>query len=354
MPLTDYEPSLCPDFNPNNSFGECERYLAAKNPKVCGFCKLDKNYRCIADVRRIIPLSHSSIGNYLTCHYLYYLTAIRGIQTFDHQKSSALKMGSLWDNVQQVHLQPGIVDRMTGKPIDIPSIINQYQISPRDVAKVRALYRAYKTMEVKVEPGFELQSKISLTIPFNKSWGNGYPVEVEITGFYDRLNLNTCSFVEGKLSSSPDRYFDPFFIQSQIGAYFLADPNLLECTMEVVRTPDLKSTGKYKDEDDDTYSERVYQDILSRPTWYFPGWNNTTRKFGKKFYRSEFDLDEIRTRFLHCFREIHDARIMGGWYKNDRVCNQILPGIPCEMLPICRHGKMSEEVFKIREKDFAF
>lgn len=354
MPLKDYEPSLCPDFNPNNDFGECERYLKAKNPLECGFCKLDKNYRCLADVHRIIPLSHSSIQNYLTCHFLYYLTAIRGVQVFDHMKSAAIKMGSLWDNVQQVHLQPGIVDRKTGKPIDIPTVIDHYQIDPRDVAKVRALYRAYQVMEVHVQEGFELQAKIDLTIPFNKSWGNGYPVEVHVTGYYDRLYPSLFSFVEGKLSGSPDRYFDPFFIQSQVGAYFLADPNLLDCTMEVCRTPDLKSTGKNKEEDNATYSERIYQDILSRPAWYFPGWNNNTRKFGRKFYRKEFDLDEIRTRFIHCFREIHDARITGGWYKNDRVCTQILPGIPCEMLPICRYGKMSEDVFCIREKDFSF
>jgi hypothetical protein len=285
---------------------------------------------------------------------LYYLQNIRGIQIKDAAKSPALKMGTLWDAVIQKHL--GGIDRKTQKPFDIPAIIDAYQIDPRDVAKVRALYRAYKILDIQTLPNYDLQAKIDLTIPFDKIWGNfghGMPVEILVTGYYDRLYSGT-SFVENKLSGSPDRYLDPFFIQSQVGVYFLADPKLTECTMEICRTPDLRSTGKNKEEDPESYSERCYQDIISRPSHYFTGWDSTTRRYGKKYFRNEFDLEELKGRFIHVFREIYEARQFSGWYKNDRSCGAILPGIKCDMEPICRHGVMSEDNYQIREKDISF
>lgn len=350
MPLKDYEPDLCPKFNPDNSFNECGRYIPAKNPLECGFCKLDENYRCIADVHRVIPLSHSSVQRFLTCHHLYYLTSIRGIEIRPQFLSDALKAGSLWDIVLQSHLNPAAMDRETHKPVSIKDTINRYQIPERVVSKVNSLYRAYKLLDIAVQPGYALQHKIDLRIPLDKKWGNGYPCEVLVTGYYDRYYPELLTFAENKLTTRPEDYLDPYFIQSQIGTYFLADPNLLYCIMEVARTPDLKSTGKNKDESNEEYRERVYQDIISRPSHYFRGWDGRS-KYGKRYFRDEFDLADIKSRFTHIFREIHDARLMNGFYKNDKVCSNVLPGIPCDMLPICRTGKMSEDVYKIRDKE---
>jgi hypothetical protein len=120
--------------------------------------------------------------------------------------------------------------------------------------------------------------------------------------------------------------------------------------MEIVRTPDLKSTGKNKDESAEDYGERVYQDIISRPTHYFLGYDIKTHKYGKKYFRNEFNLEELKGRFIHVFREIYNARWLDGWYKSDRSCSNILPGIACDMLPICRNGNMSEDSYNVREK----
>jgi spore coat polysaccharide biosynthesis protein SpsF (cytidylyltransferase family) len=124
--------------------------------------------------------------------------------------------------------------------------------------------------------------------------------------------------------------------------------------MEVIRTPALKSAGKNKEESAEEYQERVYQDAISRPSFYFLGYNPKTHRYGKKFYRSEFDLDEIKSRYLHVFRELYDARVMDGWYRNDRVCNNVLPGIECDMKSCCRNGNMSETVYQIRKKKIKF
>jgi hypothetical protein len=301
-------------------------------------------YRCVATTTLLIPLSYSSVSDFLTCHHLYYLKAIRGIQTKDAAKSSPLKMGTLWDKVLQKHLG--------GKDIDIPAIIDQYEINNMDVAKVKGIFRAYKALEIQVEPDYELQARISMQIDFEKIWTNGDPVKLLLTGFYDRKYAT--SFAENKLSGKPDFYLDPFFIQSQVGTYFLADPSLDSCTMEIIRTPQLKQTGENKEESPEEHAERIYQDAISRPSHYFIGWNNKTRRYGKKYFRGEFDLVELKARYIHVFREIFNARVMNGFYKNDRVCNNILPGITCDMLQCCRHNNMSEQVYQIREKKAAF
>jgi hypothetical protein len=246
----------------------------------------------------------------------------------------------------------GGIDRETGKPYDIPAIIEKYEINPRDVAKVRGLYRAYKLLEIQIDPGYELQAKIDLKIGFDKTWGEGTPVEVLITGFYDRKYPD--HFIENKLSGRPDYYLDPFFIQSQVGTYFLADPSLQSCTMEIARTPDLKSTGRFKEESDDDYGERVYQDVLSRPSHYFLGYQQDTHKYGKKFYRTEFNLEELKARYIHILREYWEARLFGGWYKSDKSCMNALPGIQCEMLQLCRYNNLSETIYQIRKRPITF
>jgi len=348
--LKDFDPDKCPEFNPDGEFKICSYFDPASNPKECGYCKKPEySYRCLAH-RGQIPLSHSTVQNFLTCHYLCYLQNFRGVQTRDAHKSSALKCGTLWDAVLTKHY--GGIDRETKKPYDIPTLIERHEISPKDVAKVRGLYRAYKMLEIQIDPGYELQAKIDLKVEFDRHWGEGTPVEILISGFYDRKYPTY--FVENKFSSRPDNYLDPWFIQSQIGTYFLADPSLESCIMEVVRSPDLKSTGVNKDESAEMYGERVYQDALSRPSHYFMGYDQKSHRYGKRFYRSEFNLEEIKARYIHIFREYWEARSFGGWYKNDKSCNNVLPGISCDMLGACRHNNMSEAVYQIRKQPVTF
>lgn len=344
MKLNDFDQSHCSKFSPNSDMSSCTYYELSVNENENGFCKRPEFYRCLATTVKVIPLSHSSVQDFLTCHQLYYLRAIRGIQTKKSKLSSPLKMGSLWDSVLQKYI---------GKTeVNIADIINEYEIDDKDVAKVKGLFRAYKELEIVVEEGGNLQAKIDLKVGFENVWHGKVPVELLITGYYDRKYQ--CYFVENKLSSRPESYLDPYFINSQVGTYFLADTSLEYCIMEVVRTPALKSTGKNKEENADELCERIYQDCISRPSYYFIGYDNKTKKYGKKFYRSEFDLEDIKSRYLHIFREIFDARVMNGWYKNNKACNNVLPGISCDLLGICKTGNMSEEVYSIREKKVKF
>src|SRR5690606_23324045 len=137
-------------FCPNTQFTACQYYEEAENELENGFCSLPDFYRCLATTKKVIPLSYSSVSDFLTCHHLYYLKAIRGVRTKDEGVSSPLKMGTLWDKVLQKYLGGKIYDD-AGQETTIPDIINTYQIDPMDVAKVKGIYRAYKDLEITVE-----------------------------------------------------------------------------------------------------------------------------------------------------------------------------------------------------------
>jgi hypothetical protein len=249
----------------------------------------------------------------------------------------------LWDAVMQYALGDKSMANLSEK-------IVEYDIDEVEVQKVKALYRAWKELGIKVDEGYELQAKIDMEVAVGEDqcWGTGEPVELRVRGFYDRKYPSY--FVENKMSGRPDNYLDIFFIQSQIGTYFLADTNLENVVMEIVRTPDLRMT-KREEDNPETYGNRTYNDIMSRPSHYFIGYNSEKGTYGKRFFRTEFDLVDLSARYSHIFREIHESASLGGFYCNDRACKNILPGIACDMLPICRHKTMSGEVYTIKSKD---
>ena len=339
----------CADYNPTFVSGNsCFYYEKQSNGRICGLCKHSDHYRCLADLGvKPLPLSHSAVQDFLICKRLFYIKNILGLQVRNSHVGNPLKMGALWDRVLQWYYG--------NKEINIQEIIDEYDIAEENVAIVRGLYRAYRDLNVLIEDGGEFQARVNMVIDdFGdgvKEWGNGEKVKLLVRGFYDRKYDRY--FVENKLSSRPDGYLDTFFIQSQIGTYFLGDPKLEYCIMEVVRTPSLRITkGEELSENYKGYENRVYEDVMGRPGHYFVGWNKETRTYGKKFYRTEFDLDEIRDRYKSVFKEIYDSIWYDSWYKNDRSCRGIMPGMQCDYIGICRYNNFSESVYTMKEKEF--
>ncbi len=354
--------SICKNFRPTFDNRECEYYQYAEDDKMnvvmgeCGYCKRHNCYRCIADVTRTIPLSHSSSNTFDYCHYAYMLSKIMGIQTKPKHMSVAVKAGKLWDTVKQKYL---------GGDVNINQIIKEYEIDEITVAKVRGLFHAYKELEIVVDAGYELQAEIQLeyqvkinpskfiptfnigekSIPMWENNNQDYTFPLYITGFYDRKYENY--FTEDKLTGKPEFYLDPFYIQSQCGTYFLADSKLEYVIMEVVQMP----YPKIKDgESADNVYKKVYDDVLSRPSKYFIGWDREKRKYGKKFLRNEFDLESIKQRYEQMIVEVMAARWSGNFYKNFKSCNNLYPGIPCGFQGVCKSGVMSDEIYEIRRK----
>jgi len=161
--------SKCAQFRPSFDNRECDFYTYSEDDAMnqmdgeCGFCKRPNSYRCVADITRTISQSHSSVGNFLACHYYYYLTKIIGVEIRPAHLSTPLKAGKLWDCTRQFHLgAKEIKDRDVTfhTPWDV---INHYEIDPKTVAKVRALFKAYKELEIVVEPGYQLQAEVNLS-----------------------------------------------------------------------------------------------------------------------------------------------------------------------------------------------
>jgi hypothetical protein len=66
-----------------------------------------------------------------------------------------------------------------------------------------------------------------------------------------------------------------------------------------------------------------------------------------RFWRSEFDLDEIYSTYAHVLREIRETVKHGSWYGNPLACH--VPA-PCPFLAIKRSGVVSEELFEKRQR----
>jgi hypothetical protein len=331
-------------------------------------------------------LSHSSVSDFCTCHYLYYLKKILGIEVRPPFLSSAMKAGTLWDAVKQKHLGakdiliPSVWNADKTKIVKI-GLIDKYEIDDYTVAKVKAIYSAYKYLEIEVDPGYELQAKVDMTydiiLPPSQfvpsiTVGDNHAKEVvnlwkeakdqaedtrtwrfplKITGFYDRKYQGY--FTEDKLSSRVEYYTEVYPLTSQIGTYFLADPNLEYAILEVVQFPGqkiLKETKKRtQEETPDQLYERVYNAILSTPSDYFIGYKRERKRYGRKFLRGEFNLPEIEDSYKQVVIEILSARWSNNFWKNRKACN-FMYGHKCEYMKICENGNMSETMFTIRQK----
>ena len=72
------------------------------------------------------------------------------------------------------------------------------------------------------------------------------------------------------------------------------------------------------------------------------------KTYGRKFFRSEFPLDEMRTEHAQVTHEIKWAMRNNAYYRNYLACH-----VPttCGFLPICETGVVSEEMFDMKPKD---
>jgi hypothetical protein len=315
---------------------DCKSYISVGNTqstdaRPVGFCALKEEFLCIEDTDGRFPrLSFSTVSDFLDCKWKYFLKHVKGIRTLDPATSDALKMGQLWDVCVQTMV--GNLPKSA-----IRKTIDKYEIPEIAQAKVRAVYQAFKDLEVQLDIMCRPQDRFELSLPYD--FANHTFV---LTGVYDRKYDNY--FVETKFSKSPDYYHNLFNIIPQVGTYFAADPAMDHCIMEVVRCP---NPTKVQDLSPAELREYCYKDIMARPGWYFPGWNKSTGTFGKKFHRSEFNLEEIIERYDDVYYQIADSAFRNRFTKNYKSCYR---PFPCEFIPLCLFNVMSETVYGIKKK----
>ena len=306
----------------------CASYVRPKVKREPGFCQRPNMFRCVEAMKRKLPaISYSSATDFIRCRRSYYHRVVEGLQVRPEHLPESMKLGKAWD-LYTHHLYSPDFDHLPK--------IEALRLTPEQQAKVNALIRAHRDLEVSANKDGLLGCQYEVLTSIGQT---------NIHGFVDRAYQD--HIVEVKLSSRPEFYTERENISYQLGTYFLGNEAWQYGIVEAVRVPQLRTSyGKFSDEDPAKYEARLLSEIVSRPSHYFLGWNRQTRTYGVKFWRSEFDLDEIFRTFGEVLQEIQECAQRGHWWENHLACH--VPG-PCPYLPIKRTRVVSDEIYERRE-----
>jgi hypothetical protein len=278
--------------------------------------------------RKLSATSYSRLYDFIHCKLRYYHGVVEGLRVKPEHLPEAVKLGRAWE---------AFVRHLHDEKYDYRPEIGMLQLSPKQTAKISALTRAYRDLEIQSPPDGLLGCQYRIHTPVGQN---------QIVGYVDRAYVD--HITEVKLSVRPDFYRQKENIAYQLGTYLMANEAWESATVEITRVPTLRTgKGRYDNESPEEFEERCYGDILSRPAHYFMGWDRKVRTYGVRFWRSEFDLDEIFSTYVHVLREIQETVTRGTWYANNFACH--VPAA-CPFLPIKRSGVVSEEIYERRRK----
>ena len=233
-----------------------------------------------------------------------------------------LKLGRAWDAYNR-YLYDGT---------DYQPEITPLQFTDLQQAKINALATAYQDLEINIKKDGLLGCQYKIHVPVGQE---------QIIGYVDRAYKD--HIIETKFSSRPDFYKHRENLTYQLGTYFMGNEAWGYADVEITRVPSLRPKA---DESAEAYEERCYGDIIGRPAFYFIGWDRKTRTYGVRFWRSEFDLDEIFRTYVYVLEEIKTTLRRGSWYPNNLACH--VPA-PCQFLPVKKSGVVSPEIYKRKE-----
>lgn len=284
-------------------------------------------------------LSHSSKVAFIRCRRLLYYQKVLKLAVKPEMLALPVKLGAIWDEfIQSLYSGVKFKDRFW-------ELVDKYSLDDTDVAKIFALMQAHRDLEL--TPVYET-SDGGIFRGCQQKFEFVEDGDVTVIGYIDRAYSD--HIVETKLTSRPDFYFQVHNISSQIGTYFLSNPDYKYCTVEAVRVPDVKTgSRKFSDESMDDYQRRVKGEILSKPSHYFPGLDRKAKTYGKRFWRGEFNLEELMHDYACVNEEINrclEDGTINPFYKNRMSC--YVPAA-CGFLPICDTGNVSESIFMQRE-----
>lgn len=301
----------------------CLHYIPLEEG-VAGLCDCSDKFVCDEALKSKLPkLSHSAVNVWMRCKMEYYYSQILGISAKENALPIPMKMGKVWDKFME-----------NDPNTDYTSMCERLGLDDRDKAKLSALMAAFEDIgieRVKGIPQLQVKSIIS---------------NHTVIGYID--NGLTDGFEEFKLSTNPKYYQIMGKIYHQCGTYFMADPSFEYVDMKITQVPLLRTgSGQYAEETPEQFRDRIYYDILSRPAYYFIGYDLNTKKWGKRFYRNEFPLEYLEKQYRWVFQEIRDTIDRGSWYRNDHSCED--PYL-CMYSDICKTGVMSNVIYEYRNK----
>ena len=238
--------------------GRICKLLIPENYKPCkyyiktGLCSRDDMFRCTEYISRFEPtLSYSAVNHFMRCPQQYYLSNIKGLQLGEEYHSDALKIGTHVDSALTVSPEIGVAEKDRNKIW---------------AAKVQAILTAFNNLFPDVLVCYTGQKEFY--------WHEDrYP---QVHGFIDLSEAD--HFIELKCTSRPEFYTNLYWIHDQMGTYFLSNPNYEYGIIWVVRVPQLKQIGNFRDESlRGLYRIGVSRDMLETSGLLFhSGYNKDT------------------------------------------------------------------------------
>lgn len=294
----------------------CKLYKKGWLPGLAGKCTgPDFNY-CVNDfTKNMTTISHTAKEEFVHCRFAFFLRYIMGINQRDDQLGDALVAGRLWDEFVGAFHGSG---KSPAWPEDISDLLR---------IKLRALTKAHQEfIKPDLSTGFKAQAWIKLQVD-----------GVQVAGAVDRAYDD--HFVETKLSMKPDFYLKPHNMTSQLGTYFLSNPKWEYAVMEVTRMPTMYMK---KDDDPNEYYRKLYGDIVSRPSYYFPGLNRKKGTFGLRLDRSDINIERVEKEYKMIIGEMRECLKNRGYYHQYASCHH---PYECSYLPICTTDTLSETLY---------
>lgn len=145
--------------------------------------------------------------------------------------------------------------------------------------------------------------------------------------------------VEYKTASQIDKsYFDRLYVDSQITFYMMAakrcDFNPVGVLYRVLRKPQIR---KRQGETVDAFIERMAQDYLARPEFYF---------FETKLYRSQEDIEQFEKDVWHEIKQSNANAEAGHFFRHSHSCSNYGT---CPYLPLCTGEAGAEMMYEHKE-----
>jgi CRISPR/Cas system-associated exonuclease Cas4 (RecB family) len=282
-----------------------------------GKCQAGYFYYCIESMKQTkFILSFSSVRTFETCPRKFYYTEILGLKKSEQYLSVALRAGSY------LH---GLVENK-GRMMPWFS-----EFEWQEQVNVEMLYRAIVDLEL-------IPTGLSHEVEFISELSD------RVKGIIDLWCLDY--FGDLKLTSNPSNYLNNFIAYDQLAYYFLLSTPSAYAYMLPIRMPALKEG---KDEDKGRYCHRLYSDILKRPKFYLPEYDKSRPEFkwGRKYYRQEFRLNELSQKITWTREEIRRAIYAG--YFIQRWSNCMNYNSPCDYMSICESGAINDAVYEYRQ-----
>lgn len=291
---------------------KCNDKTPLKSTNICihlideDMCKLDGYFRC---VEKVPVLSYSGMNNFMTCRRLYKLSNRDGWQLKWKGLSGALKIGSWVDS------------KLTGSKCRS----HENDKNSLWLMKAQAILKGIRNLTGLNVDNFDTQVKIVVNLG-----------EFKLQGYIDFVNKNLPFFMDLKCSTRVQYYSNRYWVEDQMGTYFMSDSKLEYMYMFIAKTPELRKGAVESLED---YRQRCYDDMENRTDFYF---------HRIKFYRKEFNIDELKKRYEWLAGEIKRCVETDYWYKDKTQCLNKFG--KCDMIGICDSGGVSNRLYEKREK----